>query len=1012
MRWLYIVRPVDFQVLGPLRVEDAGREFPLGGPKQRTLLALLVAAAGTAVPMDRLLMGVYGPDADPKARRTLHTYISRYRSALGDVIQRRGEGYALAVEPISIDAVRFENSVRRAKSLVDPSESTEVLRAALGLWRGPPYADVETEALAAEARRLEELKAEAVEARVALDLATGRHRELVAELEALVAHDPRRERLRAHQMLALYRCGRQADALAAYRSTVAYLRDELGLDPSPDLQRLEQQILHQDAALDFRPRPRPRSLPARYTTFVGRSSELAEAQQLLATHRLVTITGPGGVGKSSLAVEVARSLTDRMEAVFVPMEAERQVPPRLLVAQSLGLRPAEHADVQAMVATALGAGPTLLLLDGCEHVIGELPAVIAELLQRSPGLRILVTSREPLFMTGERRLVLEPLPVGADSPATRLFIERAAIRRDELDRKTLEAADRIAAEVSGLPLGIELAAARHRTMSLEQIAAQLGEQTQLLSTKRGPEPRHLSIVAALDWSYRALDDDHQRTFRQLAVFPTGMVPTDGAAVVLADDAPASALQVLADLSLLSPPDREGRFRILEPIRQYAAMLLDEAGERLPAERRHTEWLVGLGGELRHLVMMGHSSRALPRLRAQAPAIAAVASWALEHDEPDIVLDIVAAVGRLWPRVADPRSLREPALAVLEGLGTPLSDAAVAALANTAVLYRLDEPDVAMDLGVRLQAEAQRIADPATLQIVDSALAVIPYGASRRLEPDSAARCLAHWQASVDLLGDLGYPAEPQYRNGVILLNTLGRRDEAEELLRSMIEFADENRPAERGSALEVLADFQLFRGEHTAAVTTCREAARLLIEGGDLDIAAEAETRRAWAHCLLGEYERAEEAVRRSDEYHALIGLPPAAEEAPLLVASIAAGASRWDDFLAALRAFFASAPAPTDGAAYEDFLIGDATTGTHFVRMIEPLARWLMARGRRAAAAALVGAAPMAFEASAFVAWEQVGDVARVERVAAELGSVDSPDAPTTLDELYRYIRVCSAAP
>jgi predicted ATPase len=1004
-----MVDVMEFRVLGPLRVEDAGTEFPLGGPKQRTVLALLVAAAGAPVSMDALLMGVYGPDAAPSSRRTLHTYISRYRSAFGDVIQRRGDDYALAVDPTSIDAVRFEDSVERAKSLVDVSESAEVLRSALGLWRGRPYADVDAAVLEAEARRLEALRAEAIEARVALELAAGRHRELVAELEVLVAQHPEREQLRADHMLALYRCGRQGDALRAYRGAVDYLREELGLDPSPELQRLEQQILSQDSALDFRPRPRHRSLPARYTSFVGRTAELASVERLVEEHRLVTITGPGGVGKSSLAVEAARSFTDRMAVVFVPIEAERQERPALLIARSLGLQPTNDADLHAMIAATLGDDSVLVLLNGCEHIIGDLPAVIAELLHRSPQMRILVTSREALFMTGEQRLVLEPFPVGVDSPATRLFLDRAAIPGRELDEKTSSNAARIAADVSGLPLGIELAAARHRTMSLDEIASQLDNQLQLLATKRGPQRRHLSIVAALDWSYRLLDDHQQHTFRQLAVFPTGMIPVDGAAVVLGTDSPTRLLHDLVDLSLLSPPDDEGgSFRILEPIRQYAAMRLDEAGERVPAERRHAQWLVELARGMQHLALMGCAHRAFPLLRAQAPAMAAATSWAIEHEEPDIVLELVAAVGRLWPRVADPRTLREPAMEIVERFETPLNDVAVAALATTAFLYRLDQPDVAERLGKRLEAELQHITDPATLAIVNEVLAVIPIG-RHAVTPEQAASCLARWRTSVDLLVQLGYAAEPQYRNGAVLLDLLGQFDDAEDLLHRMLDFADDSRPVVRGLALEMLSDYSLLlRSDHQAALAACQEAARLLIDGGDLDYAAEAQMRQAWTHTLADQYDQAEEALRHHDEYHALIGLPPASEAHPLLVASIAAGLNRWDQFAATMRAFFMATPAPND-ADYEAFLIGEPTTGAHFVHMIEPLARWLISLDRPNAAADLIAAAPMAFDATAFIAWEQVGDVARANRLAEELTDITSTDPLTSLDQLYRYMIECT---
>jgi hypothetical protein len=279
--------------------------------------------------------------------------------------------------------------------------------------------------------------------------------------------------------------------------------------------------------------------------------------------------------------------------------------------------------------------------------------------------------------------------------------------------------------------------------------------------------------------------------------------------------------------------------------------------------------------------------------------------------------------------------------------------------------------------------------------------VFPYGADRRIDTQVAEGCLAHWQTFVDLLSELGYPAEVQYRNGANYLRVLGRDSESEELIRAMVDFAGDTRPLVRGHALEMLADRHLRRGELEVGLDMCRESARLLVDGGDLDFAAEAERRRANAHTLLEQYDEAGEALRRHDEYRALIGLPPITVEEPLLAAASSAGSQVWDEFVTVMRDFVSSAPDPDD-PDYEQFLVGDPDRLEHYVHMIEPLARWLMSLGRDDAAATLVRAAPMAFEETAFDLWTEVGDIARVDRLDEELSDVEVSKVPKTLEELW----------
>ena len=510
---------VQFQVLGPLRVGDEGESYELGGPKQRAVLAHLLVEAGSPVSTDALIMDVYGADADPGARRSLQTYVSNLRRTFGNVIDHKDQAYTLNVDPASVDAVRFETIILRARATADESVSADMLRDALDIWRGAPYRGVnDSVSLRSEIMRLEGLHAEALETRIELDLAAGRHRELLAELTDLASTYPMREGFRARQMLALYRCGRQADALRAYRQTQSFLRTELGLDPSTELQTLESRILQQDPNLDYRPRPRLRPAPARYTGFFGRSVEIEAVRELLLEFRFVTITGTGGIGKSSLAAEVTRTLSESMMTAFVPVDTQPDTDIETQILASLGIRIEDESSKLGAICDVLSTNPTILVLDGCEQVLDELPGPISEILSASPSTRILVTSREGMFISGERRYLLGPLEHGEGSTSNQLFEDRAGIHSSQLDEESLAMVSKIGTHLSGIPLALELAAARNRTVSLHDIVQQLDRQADILARERGPHERHLSMTAALDWSYDLLDPTEQMAFRRLAVF--------------------------------------------------------------------------------------------------------------------------------------------------------------------------------------------------------------------------------------------------------------------------------------------------------------------------------------------------------------------------------------------------------------------------------------------------------------------------------------------------------------
>jgi predicted ATPase/DNA-binding SARP family transcriptional activator len=575
-----------YRLLGSLAAErDDGLEVPIAAPQQRALLAFLLLQRGRPVSRERVIDALWGEEAPPAATESLFALVSRLRGKLGsDAIRSVPAGYEIPLAtPEAFDILAFEADVARGRRAARAGQwpaADAAYRRALEHWRGPALADFRDEAFArAEATGLEEQRLSAIEERMQARIELGCEVEVIPELDRLVTEHPLRERLWGQLMLALYRAGRQADALARYRDLRRVLRDELGLDPSPASQELQLRVLRHDPSLGG-PVPAERNasnLPPSFTTFVGRQAQLEQASGILADHRLLTLTGPGGVGKTRLAVRIAELLLPEYpgETQFVDISAVRdpgRVLERIGSVVGGGSRPDE----------AIGLRRMQVVLDNFEQVL-EAAGAIADLLARCPNLRLIVTSRAPLRIAAERQLEVPPL----DLPeAAALFLDRAQAAKTEL----LEREEVLAAitGLDGLPLALELAAARVKSLSVATMRTLLEDRQRFLTAGRRDAPeRHRTLRDTIQWSYALLTPRSQEAFRRLAVPAPGF---DLQAAMAIGEAGVDEVADLVDHSLLR---RVGdRYAMLETIRAFADEVTGEE-ERAATRERHMRHFAAL-----------------------------------------------------------------------------------------------------------------------------------------------------------------------------------------------------------------------------------------------------------------------------------------------------------------------------------------------------------------------------------------------------------------------------------
>ncbi len=637
---------MHFEILGPLRVvgEDGG-EIAIAGRMPRALLALLLLRANEVVPSDQLVEELWAGAPPASGTRGLHVHVSRLRHALGAGCRDPGEGrllttaggYLLRVGADELDASRFERLIAEGRSLVAAGEMARALRefsAALELWRGPILSEFQYDVFAQAAiARLGELRAAVLEERIAVEISLGREAQVLGELESLVREFPYRERLHGQLMLALYRAGRQADSLATYRAARSVLVDELGIEPSAELRQLHEAILAQDEALMAGESRWPSltasgagtsaasgglqgrryvRLPVPANALIGRARELAELVELAGSHRLITLTGPGGTGKTRLSLALASELADRRPDGVAWVSLSAVTDPQL---------------VPAAVASALGGVddvPTylrdramLLLLDNFEQVI-DAGAVVAELLAGAPGCAAIVTSRERLGIGGEQEYPVPPLSAAA---AVELFTARARQVKPEFEPG--RDVDGICERLDRLPLALELAAPRVKLLSEQQLLSRLEQRLPLLAGGSRDQPaRQSTMRATIAWSYDLLNASEQRLFTRLGVF-SGSFEIEAAEEICGAD--LDTLQSLLDKSLLRRTD-DGRFFLLATTREYALEQLEGSGDEGEVRSRHAGWYFALGVAAR-----SQHADALARLGRDPGNVGLALSWALDHD---------------------------------------------------------------------------------------------------------------------------------------------------------------------------------------------------------------------------------------------------------------------------------------------------------------------------------------------------------------------------------------------
>ncbi len=632
-----------YSVLGAIEVDTgAGARAP-ASRSQRALLAALLVNRGRTVGLDRLAEAVWGDDLPADAAAALRTQVLRLRRSLGpaahEVRTARG-GYRLDCPDEQVDAECFTTLLTRAAASADDAVALDLLVRANSLWRGTAYEDVpELEAVRSDVARLEELRVAARRRYGELLLRLGRPEEAAAALAAVLTEEPEREDVRATLMRARYACGQHTAALELYEQWRALLADERGLDPSPQLRAVHQAVLRHEVDVAVRP-ALPVPDPASETMdppLLGRDDDLEALSALLEVRRFVTVVGPGGVGKT----RVARALLERVEephsGVFCDLAVvQRSIDVVRAVAAALGVEERAGAALLDQVVEQVSGRDLLLVLDNCEHVVEQAAVLTEQLIQRSPGVRLLATSRERLGVEGEQVWQLAPLPCEAvDDPGVQLFLSRAG---------PVEAPSELTVQLcqhlDGLPLALELAASQAARWGVDGLLAALDRRLDVLGGGRRGATRHRSMRSVVAWSYEQLDEPEQRAFDRLCIFagPFDLLAAEQVVGTGPDDLTAgTSVMTLLERSLVSTSrTTPGRLHVLENLRAYGLEQLRARGEEGAARTAHGAWARAAAQEAVSRLSGPSERDADARLRGIFDELRVAHVWAVQH-EPDVAL---------------------------------------------------------------------------------------------------------------------------------------------------------------------------------------------------------------------------------------------------------------------------------------------------------------------------------------------------------------------------------------
>lgn len=963
-------RRVFIGMLGPFEVRiDGGGSVDVPGARLRGLLVALALRPGRTVSKAALVDWVWGDEPPAEATNALQRLVSRLRKVLPEgAIEGGTDGYRLAVAPDDVDAVRFERLVQASQTHADGHPRTEsrlrMLREALELWRGPALQDVgpqHSAAFDAAVVRLENLRLVATEERVDTEVALGRGADMVTELTDLVAVHPLRERLVAALMRALVAAGRGNEALLVYQHAREALADALGADPSPELAALHVALLRGE--LGAKPESRKTNLRAELTSFVGREADVEALRGLVSGHRLTTVIGPGGAGKTRLATETARTmLGDLPDGVWLVELAAigadgdaahtpraEAAPPTAHVAQAtlsaLGLRDAllggsATTELTDRLIAAVRDREALLILDNCEHVVESAAVFAHRLLGECRRLRVLATSREPLGITGEALWRAEPLRLPtaragaggmgahgmgagtaadiADSPAVRLLLDRArAVAGDlafgmgspagsagsgrsgasdasgdplALSPTALATLAQICRALDGMPLAIELAAARLRTMSLEQLAGRLDDRFALLTAgSRTALPRHKTLRAVVDWSWELLTDAERSVLRRLSVF-SGGATLEAAEFVCAGDG-VEEWQVLELLTALTEKslvradhDAAPRYRMLGTIKEYAAGQLVRAGEAEAARHAHRDFFIALAEGAEPELRRAAQVTWLRALEAEYDNIGAAMRGALAAGEAQAAMRLAGGAGWYW-WLAGHKTEATELISAATRLPGEVTDDVRATVYALMVMFltsgRGDEHQAAEWIRKAHEASS-RIGDGGhpllgfivpLERLLNAPETVVEAFEALLDDPDPWARALARLQAGKTrvILGRGGREADACLEKALAEFRVLGERYGT-------------------SFALTELAERIAVRGEVTAACAYFEEAIALVAELGVADDVIRMRARQALLYWQAGDDEAATKAIADAERYADGVTWPDALSE----LAFAKSGLARW----------------------------------------------------------------------------------------------------------------------